>query len=129
MTVRLCSLATLQSCSCATCWWECLSNKLKKRKKTSKYVCGPFSSVFTGSMARVLDQSIYLGKLEFTISILVEATGLTYKTVESCLERLQKINWINSTRRIGNAQAYAFDTNHMGNLIKWGREFQCAIND
>ena len=77
-------------------------------------------------MARVLDQSLLLGNMEFTTSILAEGTGLTFKTIASCLERLQRMDWVVPARQIGNAQAYRFNTNHMDELIKWGTEFQAA---
>ena len=98
----------------------------RERKSKSHYEEGPFSSIFNGSMGRILDQTLLLGNMEFTISILAEATGLTYKTAASCLGRLQKMDWIMPTRQLGNAQAYRFNTNHMSKLIKWGTEFQAT---
>jgi DNA-binding transcriptional regulator GbsR (MarR family) len=77
------------------------------------------------AIARVLDQSLFLGRLEFTASILAEATGLTYHTIKSCLKHLQSINWVTATRMLGNAQGYKFNVeNHMSGIVKWAYEYQ-----
>lgn len=73
----------------------------------------------------VLDQSLFVGRLEFTVSILAEATGLAYHTIKSCLKHLQAINWVTPTRMLGNAQAYKFNVeNHMSGIVKWAYEYQ-----
>lgn len=99
----------------------------RKKRKNTHIDVGPFGSVFGSAMGRVLDQSLVLGKFEFTVSILAEATGLTFKTVKSCLERLQDLQWVKPTRRLGNAQAYVFDVeNRMSSLVNWATEFHAA---
>ncbi len=78
-------------------------------------------------LMRILDQSLLIGSLEFTVSVLAEATNLSYKTVKSCLEHLQEIGWIQPTRMLGNAQAYKFETEEtLAPLIRWATEYQLA---
>jgi DNA-binding transcriptional regulator GbsR (MarR family) len=99
----------------------------RKKRKNTHIDVGPFGSVFGSAMGRVLDQSLVLGKFEFTVSILAEATGLTFKTVKSCLKRLQDLEWVKQTRRLGNAQAYVFDVeNRMSSLVNWATEFHAT---
>jgi DNA-binding transcriptional regulator GbsR (MarR family) len=99
----------------------------RKKRKNTHMDTGPFGVIFGSAMGRILDQSLILGKFEFTISILAEATGLTYKTVKSCLERLQDLKWVKPTRRLGNAQAYMFDVeDRMSSLVSWATEFHAA---
>jgi len=82
------------------------------------------------AIGRILDQSLLFGNLEFTVSILANATDLTFSTVKSCLKRLESIKWVDPTRKLGNAQAYRFNVNHMSGFIKWATEFQMAsFND
>ncbi len=92
---------------------------------------GPFVTVMGRGipMARILDQSLLLGSAEFTVSIIGEGTGLTFKTAKNCLEHLQELGWVSTTRKLGNAQAYRFNAeNHMSQLIKWATDFQLTIN-
>jgi hypothetical protein len=102
---------------------------MRKRKRDA-YEGGPFTRVLGKiAIARVLDQSLFLGRLEFTVSILADATGLAYHTIRSCLKRLESIRWVTPTRLIGNAQAYKFDVeNHMSGIVKWAYEYQAQLN-
>jgi DNA-binding transcriptional regulator GbsR (MarR family) len=97
-----------------------------RTKKKDEYEEGPFSQALGKiAIARVLDQSLFIGKLEFTVSILAEATGLTYHTIKSCLKHLQSINWVTPTRTLGNAQAYKFNVeNHMSGIVNWAYDYQ-----
>lgn len=104
---------------------------MRGSEKGEYFDAGPFVAVMGRGVpvARVLDQSLLLGNAEFTVSILAEGTGMTFKTVKSCLEHLQKLGWVTPTRRIANAQAYKFDVeNHMSQLIKWATDFQLSKN-
>ena len=97
-----------------------------RTRKKAKYEEGPFSQALGKiAIARVLDQSLFIGRLEFTVSILAEATGLTYHTIKSCLKHLQNIQWVTPTRMLGNAQAYKFNVeNHMSGIVKWAYDYQ-----
>lgn len=102
---------------------------MRKPETDSYYDAGPFAAVIGNSvpMARILDQSLLLGNREFTVSILAEGSGLTFKTAKNCIERLQNLDWVTATRKLGNAQAYRFNIeNHMSQLIKWASQFQTA---
>jgi len=86
---------------------------------------GPFSSIFGGPVARLLDQALIVGNMEQTTSILAESTNLSYKTTKTALQQLEKIGFVTPTRKIGNAQAYKFQIeNHMSTLLACGAEFQ-----
>ena len=86
---------------------------------------GPFSSIFGGPVARLLDQALIVGNMEQTISILAESTNLSYKTTKTALQKLEKIGFVAPTRKIGNAQAYRFHVeNHLNGLLACGAEFQ-----
>ncbi len=101
------------------------------RGKDEYFDAGPFATVIGKGipMARILDQSLFLGSAEFTVSILAEGAGITFKTAKNCLDHLQKLGWISATRKLGNAQAYKFNAeNHMSQLIKWATDFQLARN-
>lgn len=102
-----------------------------RRRRTSKYAnAGPFATLLTGDpKGRILDQSLLIGKLEFTIPMIAEATNLTYKTVQDYMRHLEKAELVSPTRKIGNAQAYQFNIeNHMSGLIQWATEFQSSRN-
>jgi len=90
---------------------------------------GPMTMICGSSMGPILDQSLLLGSLEFTISTLCEATGLTYKTVKSCLNKLEAMEkpWVSKTRMLGNAQGYKFNVeNHMSSFVKWATKYQMS---
>ena len=89
-----------------------------------KAEAGPFTTIFGGTNAKILDQSLLLGSLEFTISTLAEATGLFYQTVQTSLKHFEKLKWVEPTRRLANAQAYRFNLNYMAPLIKFATAFQ-----
>jgi len=84
---------------------------------------GPFTAVFGNPTAKLLDQSLIVGNMEQTISMLAESTDLSYKTVLTVVEKLESLGFMMATRKIGNAQAYRFEVeNHLSELI------QCAQN-
>jgi len=98
--------------------------------KDDYFDLGPLSSILRGdSAARILDQALLLGNGEFTISQMADGTKLSYKTVQSYLEHLQSIEWVTKTRKIGNAQAYRFNINHIGKFIKWATDYQKRRTD
>lgn len=99
----------------------------QKGKGNSEYFdAGPLATLLQGEKkARILDQALLLGNGEFTISNLAEGTGLSYKTVQSYLKHLESIEWVVSSRKMGNAQTYRFNVeNQMTNFIKWATDFQ-----
>lgn len=102
------------------------NTKTSRDRKRDTHEEGPFTRVLGEiAIARVLDQSLFLGRLEFTVSILAEATGLSYHTIKSCLKHLQTINWVTPTRMLGNAQGYKFNVeNHMNGIVKWAYDYQ-----
>ena len=86
---------------------------------------GPFTSIFGGPIARLLDQALIVGNMEQTITILSESTNQSYKTTKTALEKLEKLGFVAQTRKIGNAQAYRFLVeNHLNGLLACGVEFQ-----
>ena len=102
-----------------------------ERGKDEYFDAGPFAAVMGKRipMARILDQSLFLGSAEFTTSILADGAGITFKTAHNCIDHLQKLGWVTGTRKLGNAQAYRFNAeNHMSQLIKWATDFQLARN-
>lgn len=104
---------------------------LRASERDEYFDSGPFVTVMGKGipMARILDQSLLLGTAEFTVSIIAEGTGLTFKTAKNCLGHLQELGWVSTTRKLGNAHAYKFNAeNHMNQLIKWATDFQLAVN-
>lgn len=86
---------------------------------------GPFTAIFGNPVARVLDQCMYVGNMEQTISMLSEATDLSYKTVEKAIKRFEKLGLMSFTRKIGNARAYRFEIeNHLSDLIEVAQNIQ-----
>jgi DNA-binding GntR family transcriptional regulator len=86
---------------------------------------GPFDRVFGGPVARILDQSIYVGSMEQTIPMLVESTGLSFKTVQRAVGQLNELGLVKRSRRIGNAQTYRFEVKRdMHELIAWAEHFK-----
>jgi DNA-binding transcriptional regulator YhcF (GntR family) len=84
---------------------------------------GPFTGVFGGPAARVLDQALYVGDMEQTIPMLAESTGLSFKTVQKAIERLSKHRLVKRSRKIGGAQTYRFDVkNDLHLLIMWAEQ-------
>jgi len=90
---------------------------------------GVFSSVFDGSVAKVLDQVLYVGNMEQTIPMLAESTGLDYKTVKAAVERLEKCRLMKRGRKISNAQTYRFEVEKdLHQLIEWAENRKIAKN-
>ena len=86
---------------------------------------GIFTTIFGGPAARVLDQSLIVGNMEQTVSMLAESTNLSYKTVKKTLQKLVKHGYVTETRKIGNAQAYRFEVdNDLHNLIECAQKLQ-----
>ncbi len=86
---------------------------------------GPFVEVFGGPVARVLDQSLYVGNMEQTIPMLAEATGMDFKTVQRAIKRLSQKGLVKQSRKIGNAQTYRFDVeNDLHELVSWAEHFR-----
>lgn len=108
-----------------------LATSSKRQIDNEEYATrGPFSSIFGGPIARLLDQALIVGNMEQTISILAESTNLSYKTTKTALEKLEKMGFVTQTRKIGNAQAYRFLTeNHLSELLACGAEFQRKRTD
>jgi DNA-binding MarR family transcriptional regulator len=81
---------------------------------------GPFTQLFGGPVARVLDQARIVGNMEQTIPILAESTGLTFKTVQKAIAKLIKYGFVKRSRKISNAQTYRFDVEHdLHELLAW----------
>jgi DNA-binding Lrp family transcriptional regulator len=81
---------------------------------------GPFTEVFGGPVARVLDQARIVGNMEQTIPMLAESTDLTFKTVQKAVEKLVKYGFVKRSRKISNAQTYRFDVEHdLHELLAW----------
>jgi len=86
---------------------------------------GPLTMIFDNPTARVLDQSLIVGKMEQTISMLMESTNLSYKTVEKVVKRLIEIELMGESRKIGNAKTYVFNVeNHLNGLVMCAQKLQ-----
>lgn len=86
---------------------------------------GPLTKIFGNPTAKVLDQSLIVGNMEQTISMLMESTGLSYKTVDKVVDRLISTGLMKFTRKIGNAKAYSFSVeNHLSELINCAQKIQ-----
>ncbi len=96
--------------------------------KVKYETAGPLSSVFINSPeARVLDQAFLVGNMKQTVSMLVESTGLSFKTVQKVLQRLSGKGLVTPTEKIGNAQAYQFSVeNELHELIEWASKHHFA---
>jgi DNA-binding transcriptional regulator YhcF (GntR family) len=81
---------------------------------------GTLTQVFGGPTAKVLDQAMYVGNMEQTIPMLAQSTGLTYKTVQRAVVKLNRLGLVKRSRKVGNAQTYRFDVrNDLHELILW----------
>ena len=81
---------------------------------------GPFAQVFGGPVARVLDQARIVGNMEQTVPMIVETTGLTFKTVQKAIAKLVKYGFVKRSRKISNAQTYRFDVeSDLHELLAW----------
>jgi len=86
---------------------------------------GPLTQVFGGPVAKVLDQTLYVGSMEQTIRMLSESTGLTYKTVQKAVQRLEKLNLMEPARKVANAQTYRFNARKdLHELILWAENLK-----
>jgi len=84
---------------------------------------GVLAQVFGGPVAKVLDQSVYVGAMEQTIPMLAESTGLSFKTAQKAVLKLSKLGLVKKSRRIGNTQTYKFDVrNDLHELIDWAEK-------
>ena len=88
--------------------------------KVKYETAGPLSSIFTSPEARVLDQAFLVGNMSQTVSMLVESTGLSFKTVQKVLQRLSARGFIAPAEKVGNAQAYQFRVEkELRALVEW----------
>jgi len=86
---------------------------------------GPFTQVFGGPVAKVLDQALYVGNMEQTIPLMVESTGLSFKTVQKAVKQLNKFGLVKKSRKIGNTQTYRFDVGKdLHELIMWAEHLK-----
>jgi hypothetical protein len=91
---------------------------------------GPLSSMFGSAEARVLDQSLLVGNMEQTISMLGESTGMSFKTVQKVVNKFVAKKLMEPTRKIGNAQAYKFNVERdLHELIDWASKYQSSRTD
>jgi predicted transcriptional regulator len=85
------------------------------------------SSVFSGPEARILDQAFIVGNMKQTIPMLEESTGLTFKTVQTVLQRLSGKGFVAPAGKIGNARAYQFRVeDELRELIEWASKYNFA---
>ena len=86
---------------------------------------GAFTEVFGGPVAKVLDQSLYVGNMEQTIPMLARAAHVDFKTAQKAVKKLCKTGLVKRSRKIGNAQTYRFDVeNDLHELIAWAEHFK-----
>ncbi|MHA1973321.1 MAG: hypothetical protein ACTSW1_10020 [Candidatus Hodarchaeales archaeon] len=83
------------------------------------------TQLFGNPIARILDQSVIVGKMEQTIAMLMESTNLSYKTVAKEVKRLVRMGYMEEGRKIGNATTYKFQvSNHLSGLIACAHKMQ-----
>ena len=86
---------------------------------------GPLTQLFRNATARILDQSMIVGRMEQTVTMLAEATELSYKTVATEIERLVALGYMKEGRKMGNAKTYSFRVdNHLSGLIACAEKMQ-----
>lgn len=91
---------------------------------------GPFTQVFGGPVAKVLDQALYVGNMEQTIPLMVESTGLSFKTVQKAVKQLNRFGLVKKSRKIGNTQTYRFDVGKdLHELIMWAEHLNLGRTD
>lgn len=101
---------------------------MRKNVKDEFGFVGPLAAIFGNPVAKVLDQSLIVGDMEQTISMLSESTNLSYKTVLSAVRRLKRLGFIKATRKIGNAQAYRFAVkNELHELLECAQNLQIVF--
>jgi DNA-binding transcriptional regulator YhcF (GntR family) len=70
---------------------------------------------------------MYVGSMEQSIRMLSESTGLTYKTVQKAVRKLEKMKLMKRSRKVGNAQTYRFDTRYdLHELIHWAENLRLS---
>ena len=101
-----------------------LSNTTRPKTTRLKGVGeGVLATVFGGSIAKVLDQAMYVGDMEQTIPTFVESTGLSFETTQKAVLKLNKLGLVKRSRRIGNTHPYRFDAgNDLRELISWAEK-------
>ena len=86
---------------------------------------GTLTQVFGGPTAKVLDQAMYVGGMEQTVPMLVQSTGLTFKTVQKVVVKLNRLGLVKRSRKVGNAQTYRFDVRKdLHELILWAERLR-----
>ncbi|MDG6964193.1 MAG: hypothetical protein JRM74_00485 [Nitrososphaerota archaeon] len=91
---------------------------------------GPLASIFGNAESKVLDQSLIVGAMEQTVSMLSESTGMSFSTVQNVVKKFVEKGFMKPTRKIGNAQAYSFQVeNDLHVLIKWATKYQFTRTD
>ena len=99
---------------------------LRRTSENEAYAtCGPLTQLFQNTTARILDQSLIVGSMEQTISMLRESTNLSYKTVAKEVAHLMTLGHMEEGRKVGNAKTYRFKVdNHLSQLILCAQRMQ-----
>jgi len=59
--------------------------------------------------------------------MLGESTGLSFKTAQKAVLKLNKLGLVKQSRRIGNTQTYRFDVrNDLHDLIDWAEKLKIS---
>ena len=96
----------------------------------ARHAVGPLESIFGNAEAKVLDQSLIVGNMEQTISMLKDSTDLSFSTVQKTVAKLIKRGFMTPTRKIGNAQAYSFSVeNDLHELVDCATKYQLTRTD
>ncbi len=86
---------------------------------------GPLTRIFESPVARIIDQSLLVGNMEQTVSMLSGSTNLSFKTVQKAVKKLEELGIMSPTRKVGNAQVYKFNVEcEIHKLVGWATDFQ-----
>lgn len=86
---------------------------------------GPLTPIFRNAIARILDQSLIVGRMEQTLAMFKESTNLSYKTVAKEVANLVTLGYMEEGRKMGNAKTFRFRVNnHLSQLIVCAQQMQ-----
>lgn len=102
---------------------------MKEAGGKTRQNAGPLESIFDSSVARVLDQALVVGNMTQTVPMLVESTGLSFKTVQKAVKTLVGAGVVKGAGKVCNAEAYAFDMKKLRRLVTDATKYQFSRSD
>jgi hypothetical protein len=90
----------------------------------------PLTDIFGSAEAKVLDQSLIVGNMKQTISMLAESTDLSPDVVDAAVKKLVSLHLMYVLKHAeGKPPTYCFNLGELNGLIQWATVYQLQRRD